>query len=252
MTGSGVLVVIPARYGSTRLAAKPLADLCGRPMIRYVYEGAVKSKRVDRVVVATDDERIASVVKSFGGETIMTSPAHATGTDRVAEAAGRFPHPWVVNLQGDLPLVHPEMLDELIEPCLSGENRMGTLKREITEEEELFSPHVVKVVTDSNGMAIYFSRSPIPHPRDGFPPGGIPSKTFYKHYGIYLYRRDFLFEFTHLPAGKLERLEKLEQLRALEAGRPIRVVETDHDCWEVDTPSDLEKVRGILSGAGIS
>jgi 3-deoxy-manno-octulosonate cytidylyltransferase (CMP-KDO synthetase) len=251
MTGSEVLVVIPARYGSTRLAAKPLADICGRPMVRRVYEGAALAKRVDRVVVAVDDERVASAVRSFGGEVVMTSPSHATGTDRVSEAAARYPHPWIINLQGDLPLIHPEMLDELVDRCLKDERvSMGTLKREITREEELLSPHVVKVVTDHLGWALYFSRSPIPHLRDGRAAGFIPPKTFYKHYGVYLYRRNYLFEFTRLPQGTLERLEKLEQLRAMKAGHPIRVVETDRESWEVDTPSDLEKVKEIFSGGG--
>jgi 3-deoxy-manno-octulosonate cytidylyltransferase (CMP-KDO synthetase) len=248
MSGPDVLVVIPARYGSTRLEAKPLADICGRPMVQRVYEGAAKAKHVDRVVVATDDDRIGSAVKSFGGEFVMTSPKHATGTDRVSEAAERFPHPWIINLQGDLPLIHPEMLDELVDRCLMEERAsMGTLKREITREEELLSPHVVKVVTNRQGWALYFSRSPIPHLRDVRAAGFIPPKTFYKHYGVYLYRRNYLFEFTRLPQGNLERLEKLEQLRAMEAGHSILVVETDRDSWEVDTPADLEKVREILS-----
>jgi 3-deoxy-manno-octulosonate cytidylyltransferase (CMP-KDO synthetase) len=178
----------------------------------------------------------------------MTSPKHATGTDRVSEAAERFPHPWIINLQGDLPLIHPEMLDELVDRCLMEERAsMGTLKREITREEELLSPHVVKVVTNRQGWALYFSRSPIPHLRDVRAAGFIPPKTFYKHYGVYLYRRNYLFEFTRLPQGNLERLEKLEQLRAMEAGHSILVVETDRDSWEVDTPADLEKVREILS-----
>jgi len=250
MTGGSVLVVIPARFGSTRLYAKPLADLLGRPMIQYVYEGALKAERVAQVIVATDDERIEKAVRSFGGEVILTSREHSTGTDRVAEVAKQFPHPWIINLQGDLPLVHPEMLDALIDPCVTEKVVMGTLAREITEEEELLSPHVVKVVIDSDGRALYFSRSPIPYLRDPAATGMILPRTFFKHYGIYFYGRDFLFEFTQLPKGRLEQMEKLEQLRALEAGRTIRVIETRRESWEVDTPEDLEKVKGILSRGG--
>jgi len=250
MNPASVLVVIPARYGSTRLHAKPLADLLGQPMIQYVYEGAMKAKSVERVIVATDDPRIEKAARSFGAEVMLTSSNHETGTDRIAEVAGRVAYPWIVNLQGDLPLIHPEMLDGLIEPCVQGKIRMGTLAREITREEDLLSPHVVKVVMDAKGRALYFSRSPIPFLRDGREPGYIPPKTYFKHYGIYFYQRDFLFEFTRLPRGRLEQMEKLEQLRALEAGQSIRVIETKHDSWEVDTPADLEKVKGILTRGG--
>lgn len=249
MSGARVIVVIPARYGSTRLSAKPLLELCGRPMIQHVYEGAARARKVDHVVVATDDERIAETVGSFKGEVVMTSKEHTTGTDRVAEAVVQFSHPWVINLQGDLPLIHPEMLDLLIEMCTKDDSvKMGTLKREITREEELLSPHVVKVVTDCHDRALYFSRSPIPFLMEKGVNGIIPPKTFYKHYGIYLYRREFLFEFTHLPKGQMEKRERLEQLRAMEAGHAIYVVETDRESWEVNTPSDIEKVRNVLSG----
>lgn len=251
MLSTPVLVVIPARYASSRLPAKPLADLGGRPLIRWVYEGATKAARVNRVLVATDDERIVEAVRGFGGEVVMTSPGHPSGTDRVAEAAKHFDHPWILNLQGDLPMIRPEMIDQLIAPCLDDASvRIGTLRREILTQEELLSPHVVKVVTDPKGDALYFSRNPIPHLRDVVLKEPLPRKTFFKHYGLYLYRRNVLFEFQSLPKGRLEELEKLEQLRAMEAGIPIRVVETDYDSWEVDTPSDLEKVRSIVLKGG--
>ena len=249
-------VIIPARYGSTRLAAKPLADICGRPMIQHVYERAVEASRVESVTVATDDLRIVEAVRSFGGQVVMTAGHHQTGTDRIAEVAARLSAPVIVNLQGDLPLLAPEMLDQLIgEFCedafdgvrLSaappGEYRpvMGTLKREITSAEELYNPNVVKVVTDARGFALYFSRSPIPYVRDVKTAG-----RHYKHYGVYIYQRDFLKTFNQLPPSPLEQMEKLEQLRALEHGYKIKVVETRHDLIEVDTPEDLEKVNALL------
>jgi 3-deoxy-manno-octulosonate cytidylyltransferase (CMP-KDO synthetase) len=234
-------VIIPARYGSTRLAAKPLADLCGKPMIQHVYEQAVKASLVDSVTIATDDRRIVDVVKSFGGHVVMTAGHHQTGTDRISEVADRCAAELIVNLQGDLPLLAPEMLDELIDPFGKDDAVMGTLKREITSAEELYNPNVVKVVTDVNGYALYFSRLPIPYVRDIKMTG-----KHYKHYGVYIYRRGFLKTFTQLSPSPLEQMEKLEQLRALENGYRIKVVETRHDSIEVDTPEDLEKVRSIL------
>ncbi len=234
-------VIIPARYGSTRLAAKPLADLCGKPMIQHVYEQAIRASWVDRVTVATDDPRIVDAVKSFGGQVVMTAGHHQTGTDRISEVADQSMAQVIMNLQGDLPLLVPEMLDQLIEQFGKGDAVMGTLKREITSADELYNPNVVKVVTDAKGYALYFSRSPIPYVRDVKMTG-----KHYKHYGVYIYRRDFLKIFTQLPPSPLEQMEKLEQLRALENGYRIQVVETQHDSIEVDTPEDLEKVRELL------
>ena len=234
-------IIIPARYGSTRLAAKPLADLCGKPMIQHVYEQAVKASLAGSVTVATDDQRIVNAVKSFGGQVVLTAGHHQTGTDRISEVAEKLSAQVIINLQGDLPLVAPEMLDELIDQFLQDSAVMGTLKREITTAEELYNPNVVKVVTDAKGFALYFSRAPIPYVRDVKMTG-----KHYKHYGIYIYQRDFLKTFTYLPPSPLEQMEKLDQLRALEHGYQIKVVQTQHDSIEVDTPEDLEKVRAIL------
>ncbi|HHL40187.1 MAG TPA: 3-deoxy-manno-octulosonate cytidylyltransferase [Deltaproteobacteria bacterium] len=235
-----VAAVIPARYASTRLEGKPLADICGTPMIRMVYERACRAALVDTVVVATDDERILSVVRGFGGRAVMTSRSHRSGTERVAEAARDLDAPIVVNLQGDEPLIEPSMVDEVVRPLVDEPGlAMATLKTPITDEDELFDPHVVKVVTDRAGRALYFSRSPIPHRRGG-------AARAFKHIGIYAFRRDFLFTFSALPPSPLERSEELEQLRALENGYSIKVVETDRSPVAVDTPEDLDRVRGIV------
>lgn len=249
------LVVIPARYSSTRFPAKPLADLNGKPMVQHVWERAVAAKRPGKVVVATDDDRIAAAVRGFGGEVEMTASSHRTGTERVAEVASRFPAKVVVNLQGDLPLFDPATLDLLIdqseEAILKGGADLVTAKSEIRSEEELFSPHSVKVVTDVTGRALYFSRSPIPYLETGaFGKGSAPFK-FYKHYGIYFYHPDFLFRIAKSPEGNLERIERLEQLRVLEQGGSVQVIEIDPEAarffWEVNTPEDLIKAREILS-----
>src|SRR3972149_5562362 len=217
-------VIIPARYGSTRLAAKPLADICGRPMIQHVYERAMEASLVESVTVATDDRRIVEAVRSFGGQVVMTAGHHQTGTDRISEVAARLSAPVIVNLQGDLPLLVPEMLDQLIgefcESALSASGGgaessptryggdglvMGTLKREITSAEEIYNPNVVKVVTDARGFALYFSRASIPYVRD--------VKTAGRHYeqcGVYIYDGGFLRRLPHLPAGAGEQMEKLE------------------------------------------
>lgn len=239
-------VIIPARYGSTRLAAKPLADLCGKPMIQHVYEQARRATLADRVMVATDDRRILEAVESFRGEVVLTSRQHQSGTDRVGEVSEKLDSEFVVNLQGDLPLLEPEMLDELIGRFTQSAREkdaaaMGTLKREITSADELYNPNVVKVVTDARGFALYFSRAPIPYIRD-VKQGG----RRYKHYGVYIYHKDFLLAFTKLPPSPLEQMEKLEQLRALENGYRIRVIETRYDTVEVDTAEDLAKVRDLL------
>lgn len=246
-------VVIPARYASSRLPGKPLADLAGKPMIQHVYEQARRASRVESVVVATDDQRVQEAVRAFGGQVRMTSAEHPSGTDRLAEIARNHPAGVLVNLQGDLPLLVPAMLDELISGFGDALERrasskrfpqpgMGTLMGELKRSEDLYNPNVVKVVTDREGMALYFSRSPLPYVRDVKTPG-----RYYRHYGIYIYTREFLLTFTALPRGPLESMEKLEQLRALENGYPIQVIETRHECVEVDTPEDLEKVREMLT-----
>ncbi len=234
--------IIPARYGSTRLRAKVLADIAGKPLIQHVYDRARRSASLDRLVVATDDDRIYHCVQSFGGEALKTSPAHPSGTDRVAEAARILKageEDLIVNIQADQPLFESGMIDEIVDPFrTSPELEMGALVYPIRDAEELTNPSVVKVVVDRQGLALYFSRSPIPF-------GHSPTLTprYYKHIGPYAYRMGFLLLFTTLPQGMLERIESLEQLRALENGHRIRIVETKFDSQEVDTPDDLEKVR---------
>lgn len=259
MTADSVLVVIPARYPSTRFPGKPLADLNGKPMIRRVWEGAMAAKRPNRVLVATDDERIAQVVRGFGAEVMMTSSSHRTGTERVAQVAAQFPAQRVMNLQGDLPLFQPATLDRLIEIggglIQSGEADLITAKSAVTNEEEVFSPHSVKVVTNERGEALYFSRSPIPYIERGeF--GKMRSFTFYKHYGIYLYHKDFLLRIAESSEGDLERMERLEQLRVLEQGGRVRVLEIEKEearfFWEVNTPEDLVKAREILDTLNVN
>lgn len=244
-----VTAVIPARYASTRFPGKPLVDILGKPMIQWVYERTALSTTVDRVIVATDDERIAAVVRGFGGEVCMTRSDHPTGTDRLAEVAAGIETDLVVNVQGDEPLIAPAMIDAAVAPLLADASIvMGTLKTAITSVEEYLNPNVVKVVTDCSGFALYFSRAPIPYPRDF---ADALAERFaevgaFKHIGLYVYRRQFLLGYPHLPATPLENLEKLEQLRALEQGCRIMVAETAAPSQGVDTPEDLEKVRSLL------
>lgn len=257
--------VIPARYASSRFPGKPLAPLCGRPLIYHVYQRTRRSKLLAQVVVATDDLRIRDVVVEFGGEVQLTGAHHPSGTDRVAEVATSLSSDLVVNIQGDEPLIEPEMIDEAVAPFFVESNLlMGTLCRRIETVEELQSLHVVKVVRNRQGFALYFSRAPIPYYRaessefrveslgSGGEEGGPrtsdlgPRTSYYKHIGLYVYRRDFLLEFARLAPTPLEEMERLEQLRALEYGYPIRVVETKHDSMGVDTPEDLERIERIL------
>ena len=239
------LGIIPARYHSTRFIGKPLADICGKPMIEHVYERASKSKSLRSVTVATDDKRIARKVEEFGGNTILTSSHHKSGTDRIAEAVIKLDTDdtdLIVNIQGDQPLVDPEMIDEAIRPFVNVPSlMMATLSCRLKNNNELRNPNIVKVVVDRDGFALYFSRSPIPYVRDQ-----DDSVCFYKHIGIYVYRRDFLLKFTRMPQSILEKAEMLEQLRALENGYKVMVVKTDFDSIEVDTPEDLEKVKAII------
>lgn len=242
-----VVCIIPARYESSRFPGKPLADLCGKPMIQHVYERVLDAGIVWRAAVATDDERIYEAVRHFGGEAIMTSSSHRSGTDRIAEAVGSFAladDDIVVNVQGDQPLLVPSQIGEVTGPLFEDPSLpMATLIYRIVREEEITHPHAVKVVFDHNHVALYFSRATIPFVRDE----GLRA-TYYKHHGIYAYRRDFLSVFTGLDQGVLERLEALEQLRALEWGYRIKLVETAHDSVEVDCPEELERVRRILIG----
>lgn len=246
----GVTVVIPARYASTRFPGKPLAELCGKPMIQWVYERSNLCELVDRVIVATDDERIVRAVESFGGEVVMTRADHSTGTDRLAEVAATLDDDLIVNVQGDEPLIDPAMIQSAIAPLLEDSSiPMGTLKTPLTSMEEFLNPNVVKVVTDQHGFALYFSRSPIPYPRDFNDrlEQCWPELATAKHVGLYVYRRDFLLRYPQLAATPLENQECLEQLRALEHGYRIRVAETDLIGQGVDSPEDLERVRMILA-----
>ncbi len=238
-----VLGVIPARYASTRFPGKALADLLGKPMIQYVYERAKKAKTINTLVVATDDQRIFDSVRDFGGEVAMTAQ-HPTGTDRIAEIAGRFDAEILVNVQGDEPLIEPAMIDEAVHPLLEDNNvDLSTLVHRISSEEEHLNPNVVKVVLDKKGFAMYFSRSPIPYIKSGAWQLEIP---IYRHVGLYVYRRHALLSFAQMPPAAFESIEGLEQLRFLENGFRMKVIETKYKSIGVDTPEDLEKVRRII------
>jgi 3-deoxy-manno-octulosonate cytidylyltransferase (CMP-KDO synthetase) len=234
-------VIIPARYGATRFPGKPLAVLAGRPLICHVVERARQARGVDVVAVATDDDRIAAAAAKAGARAILTGPA-ATGTDRVAQAARQLePRPEiVVNLQGDEPLIDPAAIEALLAAMADPAVEMATLARPL-EEGELARPHVVKVVCGASGDALYFSRAAIPHRR-----AGGPSALARAHVGIYAFREPFLQAFAALEPGPLEQEEALEQLRALERGHRIKVVDTTYRGFGVDTPDDLERARAVL------
>jgi len=247
-----VTAIIPARYASTRFPGKPLAEIAGIPMICHVLDRTRQAKSVDRVIVATDDPRILSVVERFGGEAVMTRDDHPTGTDRLAEVAENLDSELVVNVQGDEPLIDPRMIDQAVAPMLADPSLpMGTLKTRITDPDEFLNPNVVKVVTEVNGCARYFSRAPIPYPRDFSADiqGNFSRFSAYKHIGLYVYRRTFLLGYPTLDETPLEKLECLEQLRALEHGFRIHVAETTLASCGVDTPEDLDKVSKLLAAA---
>jgi len=247
---SPVVVVLPARYGSTRFPGKPLADLVGKPLIRHAYEAAAKVPGVDRVAVATDDMRIADAVTGFGGEAVLTTGVHATGTDRLAEVTEKIDADLYVNVQGDEILSSGDMLVPLIETFRADPALMvGTLCHALDDLGDLANPNVVKVVLDHAGFALYFSRAPIPFVRE---PGAhleAPPGVFFRHFGIYIYRKAALTAFPGLPESPLEQMEKLEQLRFLQAGYRIRVLPTPHTALRVDTPADLAAVAAVLEGA---
>jgi 3-deoxy-manno-octulosonate cytidylyltransferase (CMP-KDO synthetase) len=246
--GSKVIAIIPARFESTRLPGKPLADIDGKPMIQHVYERTAASDGVERVLVATDDERVRRAVLAFGGEAVMTAASHASGTDRIAEVASGLDDDIVVNVQGDLPALDPGMVSRAVAPMRADASLpMCTLSTAIRDEDEWRNPNVVKVVVGADGGALYFSRSPVPHHRDGPPASGVLGQ---RHIGLYVYRREFLLAFARLQPTPLERAERLEQLRALERGFRIRVVEVEEAAIEVDTPQDLERARSLASRRG--
>lgn len=240
------LGVIPARYASSRFPGKALATLAGKPMIQHVWERASMAQYLGGLLVATDDERIASVVRGFGGKVRMTRSDHPTGTDRLAEVASSEAAQLYVNIQGDEPLIDPGAIDAAILSVVGDEHvAMGTLKKRLTDPSDLTNSNVVKVVTNLLGDAIYFSRSPIPFDRDQA--GGLD--PYYKHIGLYVYRREFLAQYPILSVGPLEQIERLEQLRALENGYRIRVVATDYESIGVDTPDDLDRVNRLFAAA---
>jgi 3-deoxy-manno-octulosonate cytidylyltransferase (CMP-KDO synthetase) len=249
--------IIPARYASTRLPGKPLLEIAGQPMILHVVERARQTPSINRVIVATDDERVWQAVSAAGVEAVMTSPEHRTGTDRLAEVAAQLDAGIVVNVQGDEPLVEPATIEAVLQPLLANPAlQMSTTCEPIESVEDALSPNVVKVVVDRDGFALYFSRQPIPFPRaEALTHGSIEAalrarpallRLFAKHTGLYAYRRDFLLTFAHLSPTPLELAESLEQLRALEHGHRIRVVRVAHRSIGVDTAEDLERVRQMI------
>jgi len=239
-----VVIVIPARFGSTRLPGKPLVSLAGKPMIRHVYERAKLASQADRVIVATDDERIVKAVETFGGTARMTRPDHRTGTERVAEVAAHEPGDVFVNVQGDEPLLDPVAVDTAVNALLEEPAAaIATVATLIKIPADIMDPNVVKTVLDFDGNGIYFSRAPIPWVRDT---GGKIQVRHLKHLGLYVFQRDALLEYPTLPQGELERIEQLEQLRWLENGWKIRVAEVEHDAVSVDVPEDVARVEKLL------
>ncbi|MDP2939256.1 MAG: 3-deoxy-manno-octulosonate cytidylyltransferase [Candidatus Omnitrophota bacterium] len=239
-----VIGVIPARYASTRFEGKVLANLLGKPMIQYVWERAKQSKLLDDLIIACDDERVEKVAKEFGAKVVSTAKEHSSGSDRLTEIVHGVDVKIIVNIQADEPLIHFTMIDDVSRALLEDNSLvMSTLVKKIYNKDEYLDSNVVKVVVDKNGFALYFSRAPIPYLREQ------KNKEFnfaYKHIGLYAYTKDFLFTFKNLPVSKLENLEKLEQLRVLEAGYKIKVLETKYDTVGVDTPEDLGKVEQLL------
>lgn len=236
-----VIGIIPARFGSTRLKAKALAMIHGKPMIQLVYERCLKAKLLSEVLVATDDKRIFDAVINFGGNVIMTSKAHKSGTDRIGEAVKNIKCDIVVNIQGDEPMINPVNIDRAVEPLIINKNiSVSTLCFKIIDKKDIANPNVVKVVVDTNSNALYFSRSVIPFNRDNI------KTDHFKHVGLYVYRKEYLMKLIKLKPSKLELIEKLEQLRILESGEKIKIIKVTSDSQSVDTPEDLKKVRKLI------
>lgn len=243
-----VIAVIPARWASSRFPGKPLALIKGKPMVQWVFEQASKAESVAEVVVATDDARILEAVNEFGGNVVMTSPDHESGTDRIAEVARDRDCEIVVNVQGDEPLIPPSNIDLIVRPLLQDASESTvTLKILIKSHDELMDRNVTKVVTNKSGFALYFSKAPIPWDRDGNSSVDPLKPFWYKHIGLYAYRKKFLMGFGSLPDSNLEKIEKLEQLRILESGFKIKVVETDQDSIGVDCEADLAVIEKRLA-----
>jgi 3-deoxy-manno-octulosonate cytidylyltransferase (CMP-KDO synthetase) len=247
-----ILGVIPARFGSSRFPGKVLSPIASKTMLEHVYERASQARYLTSIIIATDDARVSEVARNFGARVRMTRSDHISGTDRVAEVASAENCEIVVNIQGDEPLIDPAAIDAAILPMVhDSEIHMATLKKRIEDTSEIANPNVVKVVTDRAGDAIYFSRCPIPYHRDSSRPEGAPG-LYFKHTGLYVYRREFLMAYPDLPVGPLEQAERLEQLRALENGYHIRVVETEYESLGVDTPQDLERVTRLFEASAIT
>lgn len=239
-----VIGIIPARYSSTRFEGKILADILGKPMLQHVWERAKQSLVLEDLIIACDDERVANVAKEFGAKVVFTAKAHTSGTDRIIEVVNPIDARIVINVQADEPLIHPQMINAVAQALLDDNKvSMATIMKQIENEEELNDPNVVKVAIDKNNFALYFSRSPIPFHAKG---SEINAPIYFKHIGLYGYTKDFLFIYKNLPLSYLERVERLEQLRVLEEGFKIKVIETKHDTIGVDTPQDLERVKEYL------
>jgi len=244
MSDPKVIVVIPSRYGSTRLPGKPLVPLAGKPMVQHVYERAKQAQTVHRVMVATDDQRIVDAVKAFGGEARMTRADHRTGTERIAEVAVHEPGDVFVNVQGDEPLIDPMAIDTAVGALLEEpQAQIATVATPIRHAGDIMDPNVVKTVLDFDGNALYFSRAPIPWIRDTQQKLHV---KYWKHLGLYVFQREALLEYSTLPQGELERIEQLEQLRWLENGWKIRVAEVAHDAVSVDVAEDVARVEKLM------
>ncbi len=241
-----IVGIIPARFASSRLLGKPLADICGKPMLQHTYESVMKSKLINEIIIAVDDEKVARVAMSFGAKVVMTPKEILTGSDRIAYVAKDLPSAKIiVNIQGDEPFIVGDMIDQAVEPLLFDKSvNVSTLVKKIETVEELKSPSIPKVVFDYQNNALYFSRSPIPYVRDAKSNyERITNADIYKHIGLYVFRKDALLKFTSLEPTELENIEKLEQLRMLENGMKIKIVVTEYDNLAIDTPEDLERAR---------
>ena len=244
------LAVIPARYTSSRFPGKPFASIAGKPMIQHVVERVRRARRVSKALVATDEPGIRDAVQGFGGEAVLTRRDHLTGTDRVAEVAAHIPAEIYVNVQGDEPLIDPETIDGLVLALLEDPGvQVASAARAIVQPNDIMDPNITKVVRDFDGNALYFSRAPIPWVRDR---KESVVAQHWKHVGLYAFRREALLDFATLPPGELERLEQLEQLRWLENGYRIRMLETEYDAISVDVPADIDRVEKLLASRGVS
>lgn len=236
-----VLGVIPARYSSTRFEGKVLAEISGKPMLQHVWERSRQAMLLDDLIIACDNELVAAKARGFGAKVIMTSKGHSCGTDRISEVVNPLDVKVVINIQADEPLIHPTMIDDVARALLADASlSMATIMKKIEDRASIEDPNVVKVVVDKNNFALYFSRAAIPFHASG---SEVKSPVYYKHIGLYGYTKDFLFTYKNLPVSRLEKMERLEQLRVLEEGFRIKVIETKYDTVGVDTPEDLEKAK---------